>query len=91
MTERKDSPLPAAGLGRRSFINTAALVGLTAGVAGAWALARVLESLLFETQVRDPLLFVAAAVVLAGVTALASYLPAKRAALLDPVQVLNRP
>src|SRR3989344_537407 len=33
MTERKDSPLPAAGLGRRSFINTAALVGLTAGVA----------------------------------------------------------
>ena len=33
MTERKDSPRPAAGLGRRSFINTAALVGLTAGVA----------------------------------------------------------
>lgn len=33
MTERKDSPLPTAGLGRRSFINTAALVGLTAGVA----------------------------------------------------------
>ena len=33
MTERKDAPLPTAGLGRRSFINTAALVGLTAGVA----------------------------------------------------------
>ena len=33
MTERKDSALPTAGLGRRSFINTAALVGLTAGVA----------------------------------------------------------
>ncbi|MBD9393198.1 TAT-dependent nitrous-oxide reductase [Acidovorax sp. ACV01] len=33
MTERKDSSLPTAGLGRRSFINTAALVGLTAGVA----------------------------------------------------------
>lgn len=33
MNERKDSPQPAAGMGRRSFINTAALVGLTAGVA----------------------------------------------------------
>ena len=66
-------------------------IGLTAGVAGSWALARVLESLLFETQVRDPLLFVVAAVVLAGVTALASYLPARRAASLDPVRVLNRP
>ncbi|RQO78819.1 TAT-dependent nitrous-oxide reductase [Acidovorax sp. FJL06] len=33
MNERKDAPLPTAGLGRRSFINTAALVGLTAGVA----------------------------------------------------------
>ncbi|WP_298212507.1 TAT-dependent nitrous-oxide reductase [Acidovorax sp.] len=33
MNERKDSPLPTTGLGRRSFINTAALVGLTAGVA----------------------------------------------------------
>ena len=33
MTERKDTSLPTTGLGRRSFINTAALVGLTAGVA----------------------------------------------------------
>ncbi|WP_462389092.1 TAT-dependent nitrous-oxide reductase [Acidovorax sp. Q11] len=33
MTERKDASHPTAGMGRRSFINTAALVGLTAGVA----------------------------------------------------------
>jgi predicted permease len=65
-------------------------VGLAAGLAGAWALARVLESLLFETQPRDPLLFVVAAGVLSSVTAIASYLPARRAAALDPIRVLNR-
>ena len=65
--------------------------GLAAGLVAAWALARVLESLLFETEVREPLLFLLAAVVLSSVTAIASYLPARRAATLDPVRVLNRP
>jgi predicted permease len=65
-------------------------VGLTAGLLGAWMLSRTLESLVFETEVRDPLLFTAAAVVLASVMALASYLPARRAASVDPVRVLNR-
>ena len=68
-----------------------AAVGLAGGVAAAWVLSRALESLLYETDARDPLIFVVAAIVLAGVTALASYLPARRAAALDPVRVLNRP
>lgn len=67
-----------------------AAVGVTAGLLGAWMLSRAHESLLFETEVRDPLLFTAAAAVLAAVMAFASYLPARRAAALDPVRVLNR-
>jgi ABC-type antimicrobial peptide transport system permease subunit len=67
-----------------------AAVGLTAGLLGAWMLSRALDTLLFETQARDPLLFTAAAIVLAIVMALASYLPARRAASVDPVRVLNR-
>jgi ABC-type antimicrobial peptide transport system permease subunit len=68
-----------------------AAAGLAGGIIGAWVLSRALESLLYETDTRDPLIFIIAAVVLAAVTAVASYLPARRAAALDPVRILNRP
>jgi ABC-type antimicrobial peptide transport system permease subunit len=65
-------------------------LGLTAGVFAAWAAAGVLEALLFETPSRDPRIFGLAAIVLSAVTLLASYLPARRAARLDPVRGLTR-
>jgi predicted permease len=67
-----------------------AAAGLVGGVIAAWTLSRALDNLLYETDAHDPLIFAVAAVLLSSVTAVASYLPARRAAALDPVRVLNR-
>ena len=66
------------------------LTGAAAGLVLAWIGAGVLRTLLFETEPRDPRVFVAAAAVLMAVTLLASYLPARRAADLDPLEGLTR-
>ena len=58
------------------------------GIAGAAALSRTLATLLFGVAPLDPVTFVAAATVLGGVALLASYLPARRAARVDPVVAL---
>jgi predicted permease len=58
------------------------------GIAGAAALSRTLATLLFGVAPLDPVTFVAAAAVLGGVALLASYLPARRAARVDPVVAL---
>jgi putative ABC transport system permease protein len=65
-----------------------ALVAIALGVAGAAALTRTLGTLLFGVGPLDPLTFVAAACVLGAVALLASYLPARRAARVDPVVAL---
>jgi len=66
-----------------------ALIGVVAGVVGAVALTRVLSSLLYEVTPTDPatLTFVSAA--LAVTALLASYLPARRAAKIDPMVALR--
>jgi predicted lysophospholipase L1 biosynthesis ABC-type transport system permease subunit len=61
------------------------LVGLFIGLVGAAALTRVLQGLLFGVEALDPLTFVATSAVLLGAGLLAAYLPARRAARLDPV------
>jgi putative ABC transport system permease protein len=65
------------------------LAGATAGVAAALAFSRFLETLLFETSPRDPLSFAIAPSLLIGVALLASWIPALRAARLNPVEALR--
>jgi ABC-type antimicrobial peptide transport system permease subunit len=65
-----------------------ALVGLAAGTAAALFFARSLTSLLFGVAPWDPVTLASAAALLAGATLAASYLPARRAARVDPVSAL---
>ncbi len=64
-------------------------VGAAVGLAAAVALTRVMTSLLFGVSATDPLTFVAVTGFLVLVALVASYLPARRAAKLDPMQVLR--
>jgi putative ABC transport system permease protein len=64
-------------------------VGLLLGIAGSLALTRLMSSLLFGVGATDPFTFVGVSVILLLVTLLASYLPAQRAASLDPLKALR--
>lgn len=63
--------------------------GIAAGLLATLVLARFIESYVFEISARDPLTFAAAASLLAASAALASLLPALRAARVDPNRVLR--
>jgi len=67
-----------------------AITGLSAGLAAAWALAQVFQSLLFGVKARDPLVFIAVPVVLGTVGLIAVWLPAERANRVNPVDSLRR-
>ncbi len=66
-----------------------ALIGTGLGLVGAFALTRVIASLLYDVSPTDPLTFVVVSLILLGVAALASYLPARRAARIDPIVALR--
>jgi putative ABC transport system permease protein len=66
-----------------------ALLGLAVGIAGAFAVGRILASLLHEVKPADPVIFLATAGLLAVVALIACYLPARRAARLDPMIALR--
>jgi putative ABC transport system permease protein len=66
-----------------------AATGLTIGLLGSLALSRYLRGILFGVEPNDPLTFAAVALVLLCVSALASFLPAWRAASVDPVEALH--
>jgi predicted permease len=68
---------------------TLAAIGVAIGMVGATALGRVLRSQLFGVSVLDPLTLGAVVVVLLASAAAASYLPARRAAGLDPATTLR--
>jgi predicted permease len=66
-----------------------AVVGIVIGVALGFAATRAMKGLLFGVSAADPLTFTAVAVMIAGVTALASYIPARRATQVDPTIALR--
>ncbi|MBO0797799.1 MAG: ABC transporter permease [Blastocatellia bacterium] len=66
-----------------------ALLGLGLGLVAAYLLTRFLESLLYGVRPTDPTTFVSVSLLLLAVAVLASWLPARRAAKLDPVVVLR--
>ncbi|HEY7216285.1 MAG TPA: ABC transporter permease [Thermoanaerobaculia bacterium] len=67
-----------------------ALLGVALGLAGARGLTRWMTGLLFEVSPTDPATFVLAAAALAAAALAASYLPARRAAQVDPAVVLRQ-
>jgi predicted permease len=66
-----------------------AMLGVVVGLVAALALARVLKSLLFGIRPHDPATFVAVALLLVAVSALATLLPARRAASIQPMDALR--
>jgi putative ABC transport system permease protein len=66
-----------------------ALLGIGVGIGAAAVATRLMTSLLFSVAATDPLTFVAVSLLLAAVTLLASYVPARRAAATDPMTALR--
>jgi predicted permease len=71
----------------RGVVHTAA--GVVIGVAVAWVLATSVEAFLFEVRPHDPVVYGAAAALLAACGVIAAFVPARRAARVDPVIALR--
>jgi putative ABC transport system permease protein len=65
------------------------LIGVVCGLAGTMAVTRTLSGLLYDVTPTDPVTLLCVSLVLAGVALLASYLPARRAAKVDPMVALR--
>ncbi|HET9531333.1 MAG TPA: ABC transporter permease [Blastocatellia bacterium] len=86
----------ALGAGQRNILQLVlrqALIlvsaGIVIGLAGAFALTRVMSNLLFGISATDRLTFIAVSILLGGIALLASYIPARRAARVDPMVSLR--
>jgi putative ABC transport system permease protein len=66
-----------------------ALVGCSLGVLGSLAVSRIIKSLLFEVSATDPLIYLAGVLIMMTTAILASALPARRVASLDPIVSLR--
>ncbi len=65
------------------------LIGAAVGLPAAWALARIIESILFGVKAADPVVFASGLALMAAVALVAGYLPARRAAKIDPLDALR--
>jgi putative ABC transport system permease protein len=65
------------------------IVGLAVGLAGAFALSRLLKGLLFSVTATDPATYVTVSLLLLMTALLACYLPARRATKVDPIVALR--
>jgi putative ABC transport system permease protein len=86
----------ALGAGRRDIVTAVlrqglkiTLIGVAIGLGGALIATRVAGTLLYNVSPTDPTTFAAVALLLAGVALLASYLPARRAARINPMEALR--
>jgi ABC-type antimicrobial peptide transport system permease subunit len=68
---------------------TLTLVGILLGLVGAYAVTRVMKSLLFEVTSTDPFTFTGVTLLLCGVALFASYIPARRAMSVSPIVALR--
>ena len=81
-----------AGAVRRMVVSQGAkvvLVGTVVGLAAALASTRLLETLLYEVDALDPVVFVAMSIMMIGIGMLASYVPARRASNVDAIESLR--
>jgi putative ABC transport system permease protein len=65
------------------------IVGMAIGIGGSFALTRTMQSLLFGVSTTDPLTLVGVVVLLAAVSFLACWIPARRATKVDPLVALR--
>jgi predicted permease len=68
---------------------TVTIGGTILGLVGAFALTGLMEALLFDVSTRDPVTFITAPIVLIAVSFLATWLPVRRAARVDPMEALR--
>jgi putative ABC transport system permease protein len=68
---------------------TLAVVAVIVGTAGALLLTRLLSGLLFEVSPTDPATFIAVAVLVACMAAIAAWVPARRATRIDPAATIR--
>ena len=66
-----------------------AIIGIATGLLASTVLTRYLASMLFEIEATDPITFAGVALILVGVAAIASGVPAYRATLVDPLEALR--
>jgi putative ABC transport system permease protein len=66
-----------------------AIAGVVLGIAAAFGLTRLIASFLFGVKSWDPIVFVTVPIILSSVALLAVWLPATRAAKLDPMEALR--
>ena len=86
----------ALGAGSRNVLTSVVgsglklvVAGIAAGLLVAWSATGVIRAFLFEVAPTDAFTYVAVIAGLITVTSVAAYLPARRAAAVDPAQVLN--